>query len=83
MQIAEVASMLERKDAPPPVFLRSIRAGRPGKQNGQLPNGFGLTNHVAVRRNMDPAFDSSKKEIQVINLRAQAFQFQSQRRPNI
>ena len=72
MQIAKVASVLERKAAPPPVLPCFMRTTHPGKQNRQLPDGFGSMNHVAVRRYMDSTFDGAKKEIQVIDLRVQA-----------
>src|SRR5689334_23088593 len=81
MQVAEVAGMLKREDAPAAVFFPLVGAGCPREENPDLPAGIGFSNDVVLRSNAHTTFHGLEKDIQVLSLSSQAFQFQVERRP--
>jgi len=80
MQVAEVTGVLEREDAAGAVLLPFVGTGRPGEENPHLCCGIGFTNDVVMRGNTDTTFNRPEKDIHVVGLRTQTFQFQTERR---
>jgi hypothetical protein len=77
MQVTEVARVMEREDAAGAVFFPFVRTGCSGEQNPHLGCSIGFTNDVVTRGNTDTTFNRQEKDIQIVRLRAQPFQFQA------
>ena len=81
MQVAEITGMLKGEDAPATVFFPSVGAGCHGEETLDLSGGIGFANDIVVRGDAHTSFYRLEKNIQVLSLGPQAFQFQVERRP--
>ena len=78
MEVAEIPSVLERENAPPTVIIPSVGTGRSGEEDRQLPDVTWLPNDLGVRRNGASRFHGLEKDAEVVSLRAQTLQLQTQ-----
>ena len=77
VQVAEIARVMKRQDAPGTVLARPVGAGHPGEQDERALGTVACPNHVGARRATDVTLHDLNGQPHVSTLRTKALQFQS------
>src|SRR6185437_10343584 len=81
LQVAEITGVLKGKDAPATILFPLIGTGCPGEEDLDLSAGIGFANDIVVHSDAHTTCHRLVKDIPVLSLSSQAFQFQVKRRP--